>query len=149
MNKLINKNKSGRPVDLSGINIEEIREWLSNNKLQRKIAICQCILALHNGAGMTDVCNIFGVTRESVRQWKLQLRKNGLSGLLEEKKVGKRSRLNRENQQQLKLVLSKSPKKQSYVEKRWTGKLVQDWVFKQWQIKISLRTAQAWMSKII
>ena len=108
----MNKKRTGRPVDISGINIEELRLWLESHKEHRKILICQSIIALHRGAAMSEVCSVYGVTRETVRLWKEQLRKTGLSGFLVQKKVGKRSRLNLHRANELKSIVRKSPKKQ-------------------------------------
>lgn len=144
----MNKVKRGRPVDISGINIDEIEKWMKSNTSTRKILICQSILALNKNVAMTEVCNVLGVTRESVRLWKEQLRTEGLAGLLRQKKVGKRSKLNRAKKKELKSIVGKSPKKQGYDKKRWTGMIVRDFVFRKWGIAISLRTAQLWLSKI-
>jgi len=91
---------------------------------------------------------VLGVTRESVRLWKEQFRQYGLKGVLEEKKVGKRSRLDVEKKEELKLIVKRTPKKQGYKAKKWNGRLIQDLAFKKWQFKISLRTAQLWLSKV-
>ena len=144
----MNKGKVGRPVDISGINIEEIELWLNSDKLVRKSLICQSIISLHNGVPMKEVCNVLGVTRESVRLWKEQLRKEGLEGLLKEKKVGKRSMLNEIKKKELRDIVRLSPKRQGYKTKKWTGLLVQDIVLKKWSLSINLRTAQLWLSKI-
>lgn len=144
----MNKLKTGRPVDLSGINIKEIEEWMYSNKMARKIVICQCMIALNNGSQMNEVCSVLGVTRESVRLWKKQFRKGGLQEMLKEKKVGKRSKLDKGKKAELKNVVGKSPKKQGYKEKKWTGLLVQDYIRHQWKFDISLRTAQLWLSKV-
>ncbi len=144
----MNKNKIGRPVDISGINIEEIEIWIGYNKLARKSLICQSIIALNNDVPMKEVCNVLGVTRESVRLWKDQLRREGLVGLLKEKKVGKRSKLNEKKKEELREIVRLSPKRQGYKTKKWTGLLVLDLVLKKWGFKISLRTAQLWLSKI-
>ena len=144
----MNKTKLGRPVDISGINIDEIEDWMHSNKLTRKILICQSFIALNNHVSMNQVCNVLGLTRESIRLWKEQLRKEGLTGLLKEKKVGKRSKLNEDKKKELKSIIRKSPKRQGYKTKKWTGLLVQDFVLKKWKFKISLRTAQLWLSKI-
>ena len=66
---IMNKTKLGRPVDISGINIDEIEEWMHSNKMTRKAVICQSILSLYEGVSMNEVCNVLGVTRESVRLW--------------------------------------------------------------------------------
>lgn len=144
----MNKKQTGRPVDLFGINIQELYDWLNANKLTRKILICQAIIALNKGAKMTEVCNVLDVTREGVRLWKNQLRKEGLKGLLKEKKVGKRSKLTQERKDELKKIIKRSPKTHGYKNKKWTGLLIQDYARKAWGFDISLRTAQLWLSKI-
>jgi len=144
----MNKKQTGRPVDLSDINIQEIDDWLNDNKLTRKILICQAIIALSRGAKMTEVCNVLDITREGVRLWKNQLRKEGLKGVRRQRKVGKRSKLNQQRKNKLKKIIKKSPVSQGYKNKKWTGLLIQDYVKKEWGINISLRTAQLWLSKI-
>lgn len=148
MNKFMNKKQTGRPVELSGINVQELDDWLNDNKMSRKILKCQAIIALSRGAKMTEVCNVLDVTREGVRLWKNQLRREGLSGLLKQRKVGKRSKLNRLKKNKLKKIIKKSPAIHGYKNKKWTGAMIQDYVRKEWDIKISLRTAQLWLSKI-
>ncbi len=143
----MNKTKVGRPVDLAGINISEIETWMCSNKISRKILICQTIISLNNGASMNSVCDVFGVTRESVRLWKEQFRQYGLQGVLKEKKVGKRSRLSGDRKKELEKIVKLSPKRQGYKTKKWTGVLIQSYVLKNWELKISLRTSQLWLSK--
>jgi transposase len=131
MNIVMNKKHAGRPVDLSDINIQEINDWLNKNKLARKILICQGIIALSRGAKMTEVCNVLDITREGMRFWKNQLRKEGLRCMLRQGKVGKRSKLNQQKKNKLKKIIKKSPASQGYTNKKWTGLLIQDYVRKQ------------------
>ncbi len=142
------KAKAGRPVDLSDINISEIEDWINRNGISRKVIICQSMISLRNGATMSNVCDVFGVTRETVRLWKEQFRQYGLQGVLKEKKVGKRSKLNAEKKEELKKVVKLSPKRQGYKTKKWSGVLIQNYVLKMWECKISLRTAQVWLAKV-
>jgi transposase len=144
----MNRTKVGRPVDISGINVVEIQNWLNSNKMARKILICQSIIALNRQIPMNEVCRVLGVTRESVRLWKEQLRKEGLNGLLKEKKPGKRSKLDEKKRKELKNITRISPKKQGYNKSKWTGLLIQDFVLKKWGFNISLRTAQLWLAII-
>jgi transposase len=143
----MNNKQTGRPVDLSGINIQELHDWVNTNKMARKILICQAIIALHQGAKMTEVCNVMDVTREGVRLWKNQLRLKGLKGL-RQGKVGKRSKLNQQRKNTLKKIIKKPPVAQGYKNKKWTGLLLQDFAKKAWDLDISLRTAQLWLSKV-
>ncbi len=43
----MNKKQIGKPVDLSGININELEIWLKANKMTRKVLICQAMTALN------------------------------------------------------------------------------------------------------
>lgn len=144
----MNKIQTGRPVDLSGINILELDQWLNANKMARKILICQAIVALHKGAKMTEVCSVLDITREGVRLWKNQLRKEGLRGVLKHRKVGKRSNLTQQRRNELKKMIKKSPVKLGYINRKWTGLLLKEYTKKAWGLDISLRTAQLWLSKI-
>ena len=139
--------KAGRKVDISNININEIEVWMNNNKQSKNILKCQSIIALYKGAQMNEVCNVLGVTREAVRQWKEQLRSGGLTQLLKKGKVGKRSRLNALRLQELKKVIQQSPENYDFEEKKWTGNLVKQFAQRQWKIEISIRTAHQWLKK--
>jgi transposase len=147
--QLMNKKQTGRPVDLSGINIQELHDWVKTNKSARKILICQAIIALDHGTKMTEICSVLDTTREGVRLWKNKLREEGLKGLLKERKVGKRSKLNQQRKSKLKKIIKKSPETHGYKnKKKWTGLLIQDYARKEWGLDVSLRTAQLWLSRI-
>jgi transposase len=146
-NNVMNKSKAGRPVDLNGINIDEIDKWMHSETIARKVIICQSIMALYKGVPMSEVCMTLGVTREGVRLWKEKLRAKGLEGVLHEGKVGKRSRLTPDKAKEFKQILKKPPKVQGMEGKKWTGHTVQFLVSQKWGLTIGLRTAQAWLLK--
>ncbi len=144
----MNNKLTGRPVDLSGINMQELYDWLRKNKQAKKTLICQVIIALHRQqATMTEVCKVMNISREGVRLWKNQLRQQGLKGL-GKGKVGKRSKLTPQKKNMLRGIIKKNPSAQGYENKRWTGLILKDLVKRQWNIDISLRTAQLWLSKM-
>jgi len=143
----MNKSKAGRPVDLNGINIDEIDKWMHYEAMVRKVLICQSIMALSKGVPMSEVCRALGVTREGVRLWKEKFRAKGLEGVLHEGKVGKRSRLTPEKVKEFKHILKKPPKLQGIEGEKWTGLKVKDLASLKWGMAIGLRTAQAWLSK--
>jgi transposase len=143
----MNKSNTGRPVDIEGINIDEIDNWMHKNKIARKVIICQSIIALKNGVAMSEVCRVLGVTREGVRLWKKKLRTEGLEGILLERKVGKRSRLTPHKVKEFRQILKKSPKLQGLEGEKWTGHKVKYLAYQKWELTIGLRTAQQWLSK--
>ena len=94
---------------------------------------------------MKEVCNVLGVTREGVRLWKEQFRQQGLQSVLREKKVGKRSKLNADKKEKLRIIVKTSPRRQGFKTKKCAGALIQNLVLKKWEFNISLRTAQLWL----
>ena len=97
---------------------------------------------------MQDVCAVFGVTRETVRKWKESLRQGGTVALLNKKKVGKRSKISSERQTELKHLIKQKPTKYGYDGKKWTGKILGDFLHKNWNINIGIRAAQLWLNQL-
>jgi transposase len=143
----MNKSKAGRPIDINGINTDEIDKWMHSEAMVRKVIICQSIIALNKGVPMSEVCRVLGVTREGVRLWKEKLRSKGLAGVLHQGKVGKRSRLTPDRLKEFKQILKKQPKLHGIEGGKWTGLKVKELALQKWGLTISLRTAQSWLSK--
>lgn len=144
MNKLL----AGRPIDLSRINIKELIDWINSDNHAKGIIKCQAIISLYNRNSMKNVCSVFGVTRETIRKWKEKLRQGGIVELLYEKKAGKRIKINIEKQKELKNLIKQKPIKYGYDSKKWTGKILKDFLEKIWNIKIGIRTAQLWLKQM-
>ncbi len=139
--------KSGRKVDLSNIDVSKIELWLKNCNQSDSVLKCHTIIALSGNARMQEVCNVMGVTRETVRLWKEQLRKGGLSEMLKKGKVGKRSKLTDSKLKELRKVIKRAPRDYGLDGHKWTGVLVQEMVRKKWKMKISIRTAYQWFKR--
>jgi transposase len=144
----MNNKKPGRPVDISGINIDEIEAWIKNSESHHHVLLCQYIIALSRKVSMAEVCHVMGVTRETVRLWKDKLRKGGLAEILIIRKLGKRSKLTSQKEQELRGVLKKLPGKFGYPDKKWSGRLIQAYVQDHWKCTVSLRTAQLWLAMV-
>ena len=139
------KISTGRNVDLSGINIQEILDLMNSDNRVKQFIKCHTFIALYNGNSMQDVCAVFGLTRETVRRWKLSLRQGGINALLQEKKAGKRTKISAEKQKELKRLIKQKPKKYGYDRKNWTGKILKEFMEINWNVKIGIRTAQLWL----
>ena len=142
------KISTGRKVDLSGINVQDVVLWLKSNKCVNNVIKCQAIVSLSKGNSMQNVCAVLGITRETVRKWKQKLRKDGITGLLAEKKVGKRSRISTEHQRELKIILKQKPHRYGFEKNKWSGVIVQNLLKTKWGISIGIRTAQIWIKKL-
>ena len=142
------KNKAGRPVDLTDIEISEIYNYIENNKQYKLFLKCQSIISLCNGNSMQDVCKVLGITRETIRKWKDLLRSGGVNQLLSEGKVGKRAKISKTELGEIKRLIKKNPTKYGYENNKWTGSILVNYLQKNWNIKIGIRTAQLWLKQV-
>jgi len=142
------KNRPGKQVDISGINSQELICWIRQNKERWHGIKCQALIALCNGASVTEVCKVLNVTRESVRLWRISLQKGGLQGLVVSNKKGKRSALTEKIKKDLYEILNTEPQKLGYDYNKWTGKLICRYLKENWNIDIAIRTAQNWKKLI-
>ena len=141
------KIKLGKPVDISGIDPQELKNWIKQDKTRWAAIKCQALIALSNGASVTEVCNVLDVTRESLRVWRNRLKREGPQGLIGQKRKGKKSYLTIEVRDDLKNLILKSPVEFGHDEKYWNGKLIRSYLKKKWGIEIALRTVQNWLLK--
>jgi len=141
------KNKLGKPVDISGINPQELKSWIKQDETRWAAIKCQSLIALSNGVSVTQVCNVLNVTRESLRVWRNHLKREGPQGLIAKKRKGRKSCLTIEIEANLKKVILKTPAEFGYDEKYWNGKLIRLYLKKKWGIEIALRTVQNWLLK--
>ena len=140
------KNRPGKPVDISGIDPHTLNDWLRQDKARQDAVKCQALIALSKGASVKEVCNVLGVTRESVRLWRIRLKEKGLPGLVAERKKGKISGLTDAVREDLRKAISIEPQRLGYGQnKYWTGKIVCRYLKEKWGIYIAVRTAQNWM----
>ena len=108
----------------------------------------KALIALCNGASVTEVCKVLSVTRESIRLWRISLQKEGLQGLVKSKKKGKIPGLTGKVKKDLCEILNTEPKKFGYDHNKWTGKLICRYLKEKWDIDIAVRTAQNWRKLI-
>jgi transposase len=139
-------NKSGKPADVSGINQQMLSDWIHKDNVRWTAVKCQALIALKNGTSVTVVCEIFDVTRESLRLWRDRLKEEGIDGLANRKK-GKKSNLTIDVKKCLQKAINIKPTELGYAEKNWTGKLVCRYLKEHQEIEISVRTAQNWLTK--
>ncbi|MBD3328474.1 hypothetical protein GF340_04180 [Candidatus Peregrinibacteria bacterium] len=145
----IKKNNRGKPVDKSGIDPNVLNNWVQQDKARWDAVKCQALIALSKGVSVTDVCKVLGVTRESVRLWRICLKQKGLKGLVAPTKKGKVSKLTDHLKNDLRKVIYMDPRELGYSQnEHWTGKLLCKYLKEKWGVHIAVRTAQNWIKQI-
>lgn len=141
------KKRKGRSVNITGINPDELSEWIRQDKTRKAAIKCQALISLTRGVSVTEVCDVLNVTRESLRLWRKRLREEGPEGFTAHKNKGRKSYLTETIRNDLKNVMLEPPKKPGYNEKYWDGTIVCRYLKEKWNIEISVRTAQNWIIK--
>jgi len=129
------KVKLGKPVDITGIKPHELKDWIKQDKTRKAAIKCQALIALSNGTSVTEVCNVLNVTRESLRVWRNRLKREGIEGLIAQKRNGRKSYLTIEVEKDLKKAVRTGPVGFGYDEKYWNGKLIRLYLKKNGELK--------------
>lgn len=138
----------GRPVDVSAINVDELRQWIQGDANRQNTIKCQALIALTKNVSVTSVCTVLGVTRETLSQWRKRISKEGVAGLTAKVGKGRKAGLTKEIEEDLKIQLLKMPSELGYTQAIWDGKLVCKYIKEKYSLSIAVRTAQRWLQKI-
>ena len=146
---VIMKTKKGRKPLTEGIDSLVLEKWIKENDASKAIIKCQALFSLKNGAKVSEVCRVLNVTRESLRVWRNQFKKDGIDGLISNKKrKGRKTYFTNDIKYDLQKKLKKSPENIGYDQKQWDGKIVARYLNEKKGINISIRTAQNWINKL-
>lgn len=138
----------GKPVDISTINVAELKKWLKAEP-DRNIAIkCQALIALAKGVSVKDVCIVLAISRESLSQWRKIVSNEGITGFRQKSGRGRKTGLTKQIEEDLKVQLLIPPSELGYKQAIWTGKLVCKYIAEKYSRIIAVRTAQDWLKKI-
>jgi transposase len=138
----------GKPVDVSAINVAELEQWIREDTDRQDAIKCQALIALTKEVSVRAVCQVLNVTRETVRQWRIRLSKEGIKGLKAKTGKGRKTALTQEIEMDLKQQVLKSPNELNYKRAIWDGKLVCKYIKDKYSLTIAVRTAQNWLHKI-
>ena len=137
-----------RPVKTKGLDPSELERWIKEDGNRKAAVKCQILISLCNGNSMTDVCEMFNVSRESVRIWRNIVLSKGPNGLVKHSFRGRQPQLTPSLKKQLTKIMAKPPHRIGYKKPRWSGKLLVPYLQNEHNITISIRTAQLWMKMI-
>lgn len=143
------KTKKGRKPITEGLKSQELEEWIKVHDKNRTIIKCQALFSLSQGVKVSEICNVLNITRESIRVWRNQFQKDGIDALIMSiKRKGRNTQFTNELKSSLIKNLGRPPDSLGYDQKIWDGKLVAEYLKKEWDITVSVRTAQNWINKL-
>jgi transposase len=138
----------GKPVDISAINASDLEQWIQGDVNRQNAVKCQALIALTKNVSVTNVCTVLDVTRETLRQWRKRISKEGIAGLTAKTGKGRKTGLTEQIEEDLKIQLLKTPYELGYTQAIWDGKLVCKYLKETYSLTIAVRTSQDWLHKI-
>ena len=110
-----------------------LRRISHSSKSQRARERAKCIILSYQGVGLSQLMNLFGVSRRTVYNWLTRWDKIGFVGLYDQKGKGRKAKLNQEQQEQVKDWIKQDPKSLKKVVHK---------IEKEWEIEVSKETVK-------
>ena len=121
----------------------EIKQEISNIKDGRYIRRLDAMLLITKGRNAYEVAEIFDYSPRSIHSWIKAIEKaNNFSVLKDSLRSGRPGKLNEEQRDELRKVISQSPRESGYGYARWDGKLLSSHVHKSYGISLGVRRCQ-------
>jgi transposase len=98
------------------------------------------VLLVAQGMSCHQVAELLGDAPRTVAYWVNRFERDGLTGLTEEERPGRPTRLTEKQMQEIDRVLRKTPSELGLTGNLWDGKTLSAYIEKQW--KVTLRTRQ-------
>ena len=101
-----------------------------------------CVLLVCSGKTCADVSALFGDSLRSVQHWAKRFNENGIEGLRDAARPGRRASLSDEDKELLAQHLRGSPREFGYSQNLWDGKLLSYHLKQKFHIELKVRRCQ-------
>jgi len=136
LQKILGANMGRRIIQVTYKTPAEIKALL-NSKKELKLGFRLCaVYQVSIGKQPRELEETYNVSFKTIINWVHRFNQNGIEGLIDKEKPGRKSRLTEEQKQEIKdILLNKSPEDFSYNSATWTGALMLDYIENNYQIK--------------
>jgi transposase len=107
-----------------------------------------CVLLIAEGRSCYEDARWYGEDPRTIERWVHALNGYGIEGLREHHGGGRPTKLTDEQLQYLALDLQKPPRVCGYPERRWSGKLLMQYLEDRYGVKLSARQCQRIMRRL-
>jgi transposase len=100
------------------------------------------VLLVAQGMTCPEVAHLLGDASRSVESWVGRFEKQGLAGLLEGERSGRRRRLSEKQMAAVDRILRRSPREAGLSGNLWDGKTLSRWIEQNYQLTLGVRQCQ-------
>lgn len=126
---------SRKKLTVSKMSAEEIKQLLRKDEKYMVGVRLYAIYQIATGAVSRDLEKIYNVSFKAVCNWVHEFNENGLDGLKDKPKSGRKPKLSKEALDSIKsLVLNDDPSNYNYNTSTWTGPILIDYISKNYGV---------------
>jgi len=139
----------GRKVkQIKNYTTEQVKALIESDENYRTGVKLYAILQLTRGYSSRALEGFFLTSFKQICNWADRFDAEGVKGLHIKQGRGRRARLTVEQRDQLKMVLSKSPKEFGYSSANWSGWMISEYIKKTYQVQYKQSAVYQLMRKI-
>src|SRR6201993_5329130 len=134
---------------MRAVNIDDAEEmlWVLQDEIRRSEEArydhrLHGVLLVAQGMSAPQVAQFLGDGTPTVEYWVKRFNTEGLSGLIEGERPGRRARLSESQLELLGVILRESPQAQGLTGNLCDGKTLVEWLQRNWAVKLSVRQCQ-------
>jgi len=122
-------------LKVEGKTAEEIKQLLRKDEKYMVGIKLYAVYQVAKGASSRDLVQLYNVSFKSVCNWVHEFNENGIEGLKDKPKSGRKSKLSKEAIESIKFVILKeSPSNHGYNTSTWTGPILIDYILKKYGV---------------
>src|SRR5579864_4420948 len=132
---------------------QQIMAYLnSSEELKFSHKLHAILLLLENEhTNCSEVSRIYGSTPQSLAMWVHKLNEGqggNIDGLRDKAKPGRNMRLSKDQIQEIKYAIGRSPKQYRMDSVKWDGKTLSAFLHKKYGVNLKIRMCQRWLQKL-
>lgn len=122
-------------LTVKGMSAEDIKQLLRKDEKYMIGVRLHAVYQIANGSVSRDLENMYNVSFKSVCNWVHEFNKNGIEGLKDKPKSGRKPQLAQEEFEAIKSVLlNEKPSDYNYNTATWTGPILIDYISKKYGV---------------
>lgn len=125
-----------------------LHRYMQDSTDLRSFHRLHCVLMVSEGKSCTEVSTLFGDGISSVERWVQQYRLEGIEGLMDKPRTGRRQKLTDKQRELLKLDLALQPSAFGYTTVKWSGPLLSLHIRQRFGIELSSRQSLRLLQKL-
>lgn len=125
-----------KTLQLKNYTSEQIKEYFTTEDKYTIGIRLYAVYQVSKGMSTRKLEELYNTSFKQIANWVHRFDKEGIEGLRNKPKSGRKSKLNEHQKQRIKkLVLEETPEKYGYETAIWTGPLIIDWIKKNYSIE--------------